>query len=189
MWLVVKGAIMLKIIQRFDWSVMRWIQKTLKCDALDFIMPKVTQLGTGGAVWLFAAVLMLMSTRYQEYGVAMLAALASGVLVGNIFLKNMVGRHRPCWLDEAIALLVKNPKDYSFPSCHTLASVIAAVVLTSANPRFGLIAIPLAAIIAFSRLYLYVHFPSDVLASIALGLFLGFFMMSMVLTLYSVSAQ
>ncbi len=174
---------MLKHIQHFDWTVMRWIQKNIKCDALDFLMPKLTKLGNGGFFWLISAVFMLMSKTYQRYGVAMLVGLASGVLTGNIFLKNVVARHRPCWLEEAI-LLIRNPKDYSFPSCHTLSSVIAAVIMTSANWHFALFAIPIAAIIAFSRLYLYVHFPSDVLASVILGLILGNLGLWIVLGLY-----
>ena len=95
------------------------------------------------------------------------------MLIGNVALKNWVARPRPCWLDPNVPLLIDLPKDYSFPSGHTLASVIAAAALTRANRKFGWIAMPLAALIAFSRLYLFVHFPSDVLASVALGLAIG----------------
>lgn len=70
-------------------------------------------------------------------------------------------------------LLIANPTDYSFPSGHTLSSVIGAAVLTKTNRKFGLAAIPLAALIAFSRLYLYVHFPTDILAAAVLGVGIG----------------
>ena len=70
-------------------------------------------------------------------------------------------------------LLIANPTDYSFPSGHTLSSVIGATVLTKANRKFGLAAIPLAALIAFSRLYLYVHFPTDILGAAVLGVGIG----------------
>ena len=103
----------------------------------------------------------------------MLGGLAVGVLVGNVFLKNFVARPRPCWLDSSVRLLIANPTDYSFPSGHTLSSVIGATILTKTNRRFGYAAIPLAALIAFSRLYLYVHFPSDVLAAAVLGVVIG----------------
>ena len=102
----------------------------------------------------------------------MFAALAAGVLIGNVCLKNLVARPRPCWL-ENVPMLIANPTDYSFPSGHTLSSVIGAAVLTKVNRKFGFAAIPLAALIAFSRLYLYVHFPSDVLASVVLGTAIG----------------
>ena len=103
----------------------------------------------------------------------MLAGLAMGGLVGNVFLKHLIARPRPCWLDQSVPLLIAVPNDYSFPSGHTLASVIGATILTAADRRFGLIAIPLAILIAFSRLYLYVHFPSDILGAVILGLGIG----------------
>ena len=72
-----------------------------------------------------------------------------------------------------MGMLVKVPTDYSFPSGHTLSSVIGATILTQADRRFGWAAIPLAALIAFSRLYLYVHFPSDILGAAVLGVVIG----------------
>ena len=159
-------------IQEIDWGILHWIHDTLQCGALDFLMPKLTALGNGGAVWGVAAAALTVSKKYRRYGIAMFAALVTGVLIGNVCLKNLVARPRPCWL-EGVPLLIANPTDYSFPSGHTLSSVIGATVLTKANRKFGFAAIPLAALIAFSRLYLYVHFPSDVLASVALGTAIG----------------
>ena len=80
---------------------------------------------------------------------------------------------RPCWLDPETPLLIAVPKDFSFPSGHTLSSAIGATVLTGTDRRFGWAAIPLAVLMAFSRLYLYVHFPSDVLAGKVLGVGIG----------------
>ena len=85
--------------------------------------------------------------------------------------------HRPpaplLGLDSSVQLLIAAPTDYSFPSGHTLSSVIGATILAKTDRRFGYAAIPLAALIAFSRLYLYVHFPSDVLAAAVLGVMIG----------------
>ena len=134
-----------------DWSILHWVRDVLTCPFLDFLMPKLTLLSNGGAVWL----------------------LAVGVLVGNVCLKNLIARPRPCWLDSSVRLLIADPTDYSFPSGHTLSSVIGATILTKTDRRFGYAAIPLAALIAFSRLYLYVHFPSDVLAAAVLGVMIG----------------
>ena len=163
---------MLTWIRTIDWNLLHWIRDTLQCSALDFLMPNITALGNGGAIWIAAAAAMTGSRTYRKYGIAMFAALAAGVLVGNVCLKHWVARARPCWLDP-VALLIQNPTDYSFPSGHTLSSVIGAVMLTAANRKFALPAILLAALIAFSRLYLYVHFPSDVLASVLLGVLIG----------------
>lgn len=156
-----------------DWTILHWIQNEMVCPALDFLMPKITMLGNGGAVWLLAAGGLVCTKKYRRQGLLLLAGLAAGVLVGNVALKNLVARPRPCWLDPSVHLLIALPTDYSFPSGHTLASAIGATVLTETDRRFGLIAIPLAVLIAFSRLYLYVHFPSDVLTAAVLGVFLG----------------
>ena len=129
--------------------------------------------GGGGAIWLLAAVALLITKKYRKYGIFLLAGLAVGVLTGNIILKPLIARPRPCWIDQSVALLIANPTDFSFPSGHTLSSVIGATVLTKANPKFGIAAIPLAALIAFSRLYLYVHYPTDIIAGAALGVAIG----------------
>jgi len=134
-----------------DWSILHWVRDVLTCPFLDFLMPKLILLSNGGAVWL----------------------LAVGVLVGNVCLKNLIARPRSCWLDSSVRLLIADPTDYSFPSGHTLSPVIGATILTKTDRRFGYAAIPLAALIAFSRLYLYVHFPSDVLAAAVLGVMIG----------------
>ena len=156
-----------------DWTILHWIQDTLVCPALDFLMPKITLLGNGDAVWLLAAAALLITKKYRRYGVLLLVALALGVLTGNLTLKPLIARPRPCWVDESVRLLIPNPTDYSFPSGHTLSSVIGATVLTKANAKFGLAAIPLAALIAFSRLYLYVHYPTDILGAAVLGVAIG----------------
>ena len=136
-----------------DWSILHWIQNMLVCPALNFLMPKITLLGNGGMIWLLASGVLICTKKYRRQGILLLCGLAAGVLVGNVFLKNFVARPRPCWLDSSVRLLIANPTDYSFPSGHA--------------------AIPLAALIAFSRLYLYVHFPSDVLAAAVLGVLIG----------------
>lgn len=143
------------------------------CDLLDLLMPKLTLLGSGGAIWLLAAGGMLCTKKYRRQGVILLAGLAVGVLVGNVCLKNLIARPRPCWLDDSVMMLISSPADYSFPSGHTLSSVIGATVLTKTDRRFGWAAIPLAAVIVFSRLYLFVHFPSDILAGAILGVIIG----------------
>ena len=156
-----------------DWSILYWIQSHTVCDLLDLLMPKLTLLGSGGAVWLLAAGGLLCTKKYRRQGVILLAGLAVGVLVGNVCLKNLVARPRPCWLDDSVFMLIPSLTDYSFPSGHTLASAIGATVLTKTNRKFGWAAIPIAAIIAFSRLYLFVHFPSDILAGAVLGVAIG----------------
>ena len=156
-----------------DWTILHGIQRVLTCPLLDWLMPKITLLGNSGAIWILIACGLLCTKKYRKYGVLLLAGLAAGVLVGNVALKHLIARPRPCWLDPSVPLLIAAPTDYSFPSGHTLISVISATILTAADRRFGRAAIPLAALIAFSRLYLYVHFPSDVLGGALLGTGIG----------------
>ena len=156
-----------------DQTLLYWMHDNLSCGLLDALMPKLTLLGSGGAVWLLAAGGMLCTKKYRRQGVILLAGLAMGVLVGNVCLKDLIARPRPCWLDDSVKLLISVPTDYSFPSGHTLSSVIGATVLTETNRCFGWAAIPLAVSITFSRLYLFVHYPSDILAGTVLGVVIG----------------
>lgn len=156
-----------------DWSILQWIQGNLQCSFLNIIMLKITMLGNGGAIWILAAIVLICTKKYRRYGIILLAGLAVGVLIGNVCLKQLVARPRPCWIDNSVSLLITNPTDYSFPSGHTLSSVIGATILTMANRKFGYAAIPTAILIAFSRLYLYVHFPSDIIGAAFIGLIIG----------------
>ena len=166
---------MLAILQNLDWSILHWIHSALSCGVLDFLMPKISALGDVGAIWLLAAALMLFSKKYRRYGIMLFFGIAAGYVVGNLCLKPLFARPRPCWLDSSVKLMIPMEMDYSFPSGHTLASAIGATILTLANRKFAYAAIPLAALIAFSRLYLYVHFPSDVLGGALLGVLIGCF--------------
>lgn len=167
------GSLLEHSAMSLDWGILQWIQSTLVCPALDFLMPKITALGNAGAIWLLAAVVLIITKKYRRQGLFLLLGLAASVLVGNVLLKNLVARPRPCRIDTSVPLLIANPTDYSFPSGHTLLSAISATIMAKTDRRFGYAAIPPAVLIAFSRLYLFVHFPSDVLAAAVLGLVIG----------------
>ena len=162
-------------ITNTDWAILYGIQEHIRCAFLDAVMPVITLLGDAGIVWIIAALAMMFTKKLRRTGVVVAIGLVLGVLIGNLMLKNLMARERPCWLDESVLMLVKVPKDFSFPSGHTLASVISATVLVFADRRFAFAAIPLAVLIAFSSLYLFVHFPSDVFCGALLGLAIGVF--------------
>ena len=136
-------------------------------------MPFISKLGDNGAIWIIIALVFVAVRKFRHAGIMMLVALLIGLLVGNVFLKPLIARLRPCDLNKSIVLLVPRPKDYSFPSGHTLSSFAAATVIFLNKRRIGLVALALALIIAFSRLYLYVHFLSDILGGIAVGMAVG----------------
>ena len=159
---------MLEFIQSADWSILHWIQENLRCGALDALLPKLTLLGEAGAIWIAVAIGLLLTKKYRKYGVCLSLALVAGLLICNVGLKNIVARPRPCWL-ESIDLLVKNPRDYSFPSGHTSNGFAGAVTIFSYYRKAGILSLLMAAVIAFSRLYFFVHYPTDILGGIVLG--------------------
>ena len=163
----------MKFIQGIDWAILHFIRDNLFCPFLDAVMPIISTLGNSGVIWIVISAALLFSKKYRKYGLLCLCGMLIGLLVGNVALKNIVARPRPCWTED-ISLLIKNPTDFSFPSGHTLSSVISAVILCSAGRKFAFFTIPLAALIAISRLYLYVHFPSDVIFAALLGIAIGF---------------
>lgn len=139
---------------------------------LDKIMVGITHLGDIGIFWILIAVIMLFTKKYRKIGVVSLVALILSVLFTNVIIKNMFDRVRPFMYDEAIKqrLLIKLPHDSSFPSGHSSASMAAAISIFIYNKKMGIPAILIALLIAFSRLYLFVHFPTDVLTGLILGI-------------------
>ena len=166
------------LAENFDLPILDWIQSTLQCGLLDFLMPLITLLGDAGIFWIACAVALLFVPRYRQTGLAMGAALLIGLVVCNMTMKPLIARIRPYdyikdmaeYGYKTVELLVETPHDYSFPSGHTLASFEAATVLMLNEKRLGIPAMVLAVLIAFSRLYLYVHYPTDVIFSVFLGI-------------------
>ena len=142
----------------------------LRGSVLDPVMRWITALGNGGMIWILFTLVMLISKRYRKYGVMAAVALLLGLLIVNGILKPLLARTRPFLVDSSIELLIDPPSDHSFPSGHTMSSFAAAVCIYFANKKWGTAALVLAGLIAFSRMYLMVHFPTDVLAGLLLGI-------------------
>lgn len=151
-----------------EFEILYMIQK-LHTPLLDEIMKAITFLGESGWFWILTAAILLCAKRTRKIGLAVALSLAVGLVLGNMMLKPLAARQRPCWVDQTIPLLISSPKDFSFPSGHTLASFEGAVSIFLYRRDWGLWALVLAALIAFSRLYLFVHFPTDVLAGAVMG--------------------
>ena len=160
-------------LQNFDAGLLFFIQNHLTSPLGDGIMLFFSTIGNVGAIWLLAGAALLCFRKTRRTGAAVLLAVALCFVLGNLILKPLIARPRPCWLYPETALLLPNPTDFSFPSGHTMASFAAAAVLLHVDKRLGFPALVLAAFIGFSRLYLFVHFPSDVLAGAALGALTG----------------
>ena len=168
----------------FDLPILDWIAANLWCPVLDVAMPIITLLGDAGIFWIAVSVLFMITKKHRKTGIGMMLALLMGLLVCNIWLKPTVARMRPYdfqmeYFLKEIPLLAGAMHDFSFPSGHTIASFEAAVVILLNNKKLGITAMILACLIAFSRLYLYVHYPTDVICSVILGTafaFLGNFL-------------
>ena len=137
---------------------------------LDRIMVFITTLGNGGMVWLALAVVLLCLKKTRRCGWLILISMAVCFLIGNLALKNIVQRIRPCQIDTSVILKIPMPGEYSFPSGHTLHAFTAATMVFLHNRKAGAWLLMLAGLIAFSRMYLFVHFPTDVLAGLVLGI-------------------
>ena len=163
----------------FDLPILDWIAEHLYCGFLDKVMPLITLLGDAGIFWIAITVVLLCFTKTRKMGLSMGVALLLGVVVCNLIMKPGFARIRPYdyqleHFGKTIQLLVSTPHDYSFPSGHTIASFEAATAICIHNKKWGIAALVLACLIAFSRLYLYVHYPTDVLASVILGIGFAF---------------
>lgn len=163
----------------FDLPILDWIQANLQSSFMDTFMPIVTVLGDAGLFWIAWAVLLLLFPKTRKIGLGMGFALIMGLLVCNVTLKPMIQRIRPYDFQEQefgilINLLIDRQHDFAFPSGHTIASFEAATVLLKNSKKMGIPAMILAVIIAFSRLYLYVHYPTDVIFSVFAGILFAF---------------
>lgn len=162
-----------------EFGILYFLQ-SLHTPWLDVFMKEITSLGDHGIFWILTGVILLCFRKTRIMGLCVILSLAAGFLVGNTFLKNVIARERPCWIDSSVPLLIHNPRDYSFPSGHTLAFFEGAVSIWLYNRKWGTAALILAALIGFSRMYLFVHFPTDVLGGLILGVLIAFLVHSIV---------
>lgn len=149
--------------------------QNLRTPVLDHIMCIVSTLGNAGVIWILLAVLLFMIPKTRKAGMFMIGALLVDVILCNGLLKNLVARTRPFDVNTAIELIVKKPKDFSFPSGHTAASFASITALFLAGEKkLAWPALILGTVMAFSRMYLYVHYPTDILGGIAVGILSGY---------------
>lgn len=157
-----------------DASVMGMVQGHCHNAFTDAVFPIITYLGEYGALWIALSLGLLLFKKYRRWGALMLCAMAGGFLMGEVLIKNLMCRPRPFQQFPAQGiLLIPPPTGYSFPSGHSCSSFAAATVLFSFSKKWGGCAFLLAGLIAFSRVFLFVHWPTDVLAGSALGIIFG----------------
>ena len=147
-------------------EILSMLQK-IRTPLLDIFMSNITKLGNAGIVWILLTIVLLLIPKTRKSGLILASALIVDLILCNGILKPLIARIRPFDVNSAIQLIVAKPHDYSFPSGHTAASFTAVMALYLAGEKkLWKIALVLAVLIAFSRLYLYVHYPTDVLGGI-----------------------
>lgn len=162
------------MITSIDFKILDAIQ-SITNPVLDAFFVVITHLGDAGALWIAIAVLCLCFKKTRKCGVMLAAVLILGTLLGNMALKNIIARPRPFVQNPEMLkeLLIAAPHGFSCPSGHTLASFESAFVIFLNNKKWGIVSLVIAALIAFSRMYLYVHFFTDILLGTLLGIVLG----------------
>lgn len=166
---------MLHFLSELDGGILLWIQEYLRNPVLTPILKVITTLGNVGAIWILLTLLILMMPKTRKVGCMMAAALFGTLLINNILLKNLVARTRPYDVIEGLTYIVRRPKEFSFPSGHAGSSFAAACIMLRRLPgRYGIPAFVLAVLISLSRLYVGVHYPSDVLFGVISGILISY---------------
>lgn len=159
------------MVTQLDFQVLLWIQNHLRAELWNGFWKGITMLGNAGWFWILFTLVLILNKRTRIVGIASALSLLFGLLVANLALKNLVARVRPYDFSDQILPLIARPQDYSFPSGHTCASFACALICVHLLPKkAGIPVLILAALVAFSRLYLGVHYPTDVLGGFLVAL-------------------
>ena len=161
----------MEVLHNFEFLILDFVQEHIKNPFFDLVMPKITFLGDAGLIWIVICVILLLKPKYRKHGIRLGIGILSSFLLTSFILKPIFARTRPFNIRQAAELLISEPGGYSFPSGHTAVSFCAAAIILSINKKAGIAAIALASLIAFSRMYLYVHFPTDIIGGILVGVF------------------
>ena len=165
---------MFDFIQNIDISVIEKIyslQHNLNSELFNKVMIFFTILGDNGMIWIAVALILFLNRKYRKIGVFSIVSLIICALAVNVILKPLIHRPRPFSELADITLLIKAPKDYSFPSGHTAASFVMVYIFFRHIKKYFIPVLITGILIAFSRMYLSVHFPSDIIAGIIIGIF------------------
>jgi undecaprenyl-diphosphatase len=162
-------------LQQLDRQLLSFFSEGIRNSFFDSLMPFVSAINNHGEIWVALSIILMINknTKIRRLGISVVIALALGTMLGNQMLKNIIERSRPIGEEFGFNFIINLPKSYSFPSGHTTSSFAAFGAFLFGKERYKYWTLSLAALIAFSRIYLHVHYPSDVLGGIILGLFCG----------------
>lgn len=159
-----------EVLVELEGPILLWIQEYVRNDLLTPGVTFLTHLGDAGFIWIVLTVLCLVFAKTRRNGILMLFSLLLNFLANNMILKNLLARARPYEVVEGLHRIIEAQSDYSFPSGHTGCSFSVAVVMFLMFPRkVGVPAMIFAVLLSLSRLYVGVHFPTDVLGGAVIG--------------------
>lgn len=164
---------MLSAIQGLDEAILLFVQDNIRTPALTAVMRLFSLLGDMGIMWIALGLALLAFARTRRRGAAMLGALAAEYVICDLVIKKLVLRPRPYLVIAPLELLVAPESSTSFPSGHSASSFVCAYMLARMFGRKGTWAYLPAALIALSRIYVGVHYPSDVVTGVLLGTLIG----------------
>ncbi len=157
-----------------DGQILIFIQEYIRNPICDIFFKGITHLGDAGIFWILLTAALLCFKKTRRAGAYSACALIASLVVNNMILKNLIHRIRPYEVVEGLQCIVAKAHDFSFPSGHTGASFASAVSMHKQIPRkYAVFFIVLASLIAFSRLYIGIHYPTDVLGGLITGIGIG----------------
>ena len=166
---------MLETLLNLDGGFLLFLQESVRNPILDNLMIFITSLGNGGLIWIAATIALLIPKKTRKAGIMSAVALLGSLIINNNIVKNIVQRPRPFVTFTDLQIIIPTPSEFSFPSGHTSSSFAAAAVFYRHLPKkLGIPSVILAGLIGFSRLYVGVHYPTDVIAGVLMGILLSY---------------
>ena len=162
------------LLQQMDMDVLMWLQENLRQEGLDQVFSFFTRLGNNGELWIALLVVLFIIPPFRRMALTAAVSLISSALLVEFVIKPLVARVRPYVTVKGLFSLVGPERSYSFPSGHSATAFAVAYVLARMLPvKYGAPILLLAALMAFSRLYVGVHYPTDVLVGVMVGVLVG----------------
>lgn len=158
----------------FEVEILKFINSIFSHSILDKVFSFISFLGNKGAVWILITAILLIFPKTRKAGLCASLALIFCLVIGNGILKPLVDRARPYDFDNSLKIIIPKLKDGSFPSGHTMAAFAFASAVSLHFKKWAICVYSAASLMALSRLYLMVHYPTDVFFGVVFGLVFGF---------------
>ncbi|MPQ43615.1 phosphatase PAP2 family protein [Clostridium tarantellae] len=170
----------MEFIQNLDTYILFWIQNNIHSNIMNKFMSFITSLSNLGVLWILLSLFLLCKKKFRIIGILTLFAIILNTILGEGLLKHIAQRPRPFNTLSTLNIIITKPKGFSFPSGHTSTAFAAAFMLSYYFKKYKLPIFILAIFTGLSRIYLLVHYPSDVIC----GVILGFISFSIIMYLY-----